>query len=81
MATLPRTLPCKGPGLSNTDLSINKTFSIGESMKIQFRAEALNVTNTTQFSIASTSLSASHTGVLRCSDALGFEHDWKTGAK
>jgi hypothetical protein len=59
----PRTLPCKGPGLSNTDLSINKTFSIGERVKIQFRAEALNVTNTTQFSIASTSLSASTPGV------------------
>jgi hypothetical protein len=60
--TQPRTLPCKGPGLSNTDLSINKTFSFGErGEKVQFRAEALNVTNTPQFSIASVALSASQT--------------------
>jgi hypothetical protein len=59
--TQPRSLPCKGPGLSNTDLSVNKTFSITEKVKFQFRAEALNVTNTPQFTLASFALAASQT--------------------
>lgn len=45
----PRSLRCHGPGLSDTDISVNKTFAIGERVKIKFIAEALNVTNTTEF--------------------------------
>jgi hypothetical protein len=36
----------RGPGLFNWDLSAFKTFSIRERLKAQFRAEALNATNT-----------------------------------
>jgi hypothetical protein len=57
--TQPRSLPCKGPGLSNTDLSINKMFTITEKVKFQFRAEALNVMNTPQFTLSSFALAAS----------------------
>jgi trimeric autotransporter adhesin len=46
---LGRTIPCQGPGYANTDLSVNKTFSIKEKVKVQFRAEALNATNTPEF--------------------------------
>jgi hypothetical protein len=48
-STMPRSLGCQGPGYANTDLSVNKTFSVHEKYKIQFRAEALNVTNTPEF--------------------------------
>ena len=58
---VPRTIGCKGPGLSDTDISIHKTFSIGEHVKIRFIATALNATNTTQFSIVSTSFATSQT--------------------
>ena len=49
-SSMPRTLPCQGPGYANTDLSINKSFKIGERVSAQFRAEALNATNTPEFS-------------------------------
>jgi hypothetical protein len=38
--------PVRGPGLQNADLMIGKTFRITESTKLEFRAEAFNVTNT-----------------------------------
>lgn len=44
-----RTISMRGPGIVNWDGSVFKTFSIGERMKAQFRAEALNLTNTPSF--------------------------------
>jgi hypothetical protein len=38
-----------GPGLNNTDLALLKEFSFAEQRKLQFRAEAFNVFNHTQF--------------------------------
>jgi hypothetical protein len=39
-----------GPGLSNVDLSLFKTFSIREAMRFEFRAEAFNAFNHANFS-------------------------------
>jgi hypothetical protein len=39
-----------GPGINNFDVSLQKQFSIKERMKIQFRADAFNAFNHTQFS-------------------------------
>jgi outer membrane receptor protein involved in Fe transport len=39
----------RGPGVVNADLSIFRTFPIAERFKLQFRAEAFNVTNTPHF--------------------------------
>lgn len=39
----------RGPGLINVDLGIVREFSIGEHVKVQFRTEALNATNTPHF--------------------------------
>ena len=44
----------RGPGLFNWDLSAFKTFSIRERLKAQFRAEALNATNTVYFGYPNT---------------------------
>jgi hypothetical protein len=38
--------PVRGPGLQNADLMIGKTFRVSERMKVEFRAEAFNVSNT-----------------------------------
>jgi hypothetical protein len=38
-----------GPGLRNVDLSIGKNFPIGETRRLQFRAESFNFTNTPAF--------------------------------
>jgi len=36
----------RGPGLKNFDMGIKKDFSFGESRKLEFRSEFLNLTNT-----------------------------------
>jgi hypothetical protein len=38
--------PVRGPGLQNADLMIGKTFAITERVRLEFRAEAFNVSNT-----------------------------------
>jgi hypothetical protein len=48
-----RFLDVRGPGLFNWDASIFKTFFIKERIKAQFRAEALNLTNTVYFGLSS----------------------------
>jgi hypothetical protein len=37
------------PSIVNVDLGVHKDFAITEAMKVQFRAEALNLTNTVLF--------------------------------
>jgi hypothetical protein len=44
-----RTIPVKGPGMANWDISIFKNFVIYERFRAQFRAEALNAFNTPYF--------------------------------
>ena len=39
----------RGPGIANVDLSIFKNFAFTERMYLQFRAEAFNAFNHTQF--------------------------------
>lgn len=46
---LGRTISLRGPGQVNWDVSVFKTFSVTERFKAQFRAEALNFTNTPMF--------------------------------
>ena len=40
----------RGPGTSNVDVSLFRTFRIAERLNVQFRAEAFNFTNTPHFS-------------------------------
>ena len=40
----------RGPGAVNVDLSVFRTFRLNEKFNLQFRAEALNATNTPHFS-------------------------------
>ncbi len=39
----------RGPSFKNVDASILKNFTFKDSLRLQFRAEAFNLTNTTQF--------------------------------
>ena len=54
----PRTLPCYGPGYLNSDLSLNKNFTVTERIHIEFRAEALNAFNTPQFNAPNITINA-----------------------
>jgi hypothetical protein len=61
---LSATIPVYGPGLFNFDASMFKTFTIKEKYKGQFRAEALNVTNTVLFANPTTSINSSTFGTI-----------------
>ncbi|MEJ7608924.1 MAG: hypothetical protein WKF37_22280 [Bryobacteraceae bacterium] len=47
--TAPRTLNYRTPGIKNADASLLKNVAIRESMRVQFRLEAFNLTNTPTF--------------------------------
>jgi trimeric autotransporter adhesin len=58
------TIPMRGPGQVNWDLSLFKTVSIKERLKAQFRLEALNATNTPLFAAPNTSFGSSTFGKI-----------------
>lgn len=43
----------RGPGTTNLDFSIFRNFPIREKLNLQFRGEAFNLSNTTQFFLPS----------------------------
>jgi hypothetical protein len=49
LGNVTRSIGMRGPGQVNWDISVFKTFSVFESFKAQFRAEALNAMNTPLF--------------------------------
>jgi trimeric autotransporter adhesin len=59
-----RTLPLRGPGQVNWDVSLFKTVSIKERLKAQFRLEALNLTNTPLFAAPNLSYGSSTFGKI-----------------
>lgn len=51
----------RGPGIFNTDMAIHRSFNLSERFKAQFRAEALNLTNTPQLANPSNNISSLRT--------------------
>ena len=51
----------RGPGIFNTDLALHRSFKMGERFNAQFRAEALNLTNTPQLGNPSNNISGLRT--------------------
>jgi len=62
--TAPRTLNYRTPGIKNADLSILKNVSFTESMRLQLRLEAFNVTNTVTFGTPNAIYGSSSFGVI-----------------
>jgi hypothetical protein len=52
------------PKVPNADVSLFKAFELPERMRLQFRAEAFNLTNSPQFNVPSTSLTSTSAGVV-----------------
>ena len=52
----------RSDGLKELDMTLSKTTTIHERLKLQFRAECFNVTNTPQFAAPNTSLGAAGFG-------------------
>lgn len=59
-----RFLNVRGPGTRNLDVSIFKTFALTERVKAQFRAEALNATNTVIFGKPNTTFTNNQFGLI-----------------
>jgi hypothetical protein len=57
-----RTIPLRGPGLANWDISLFKNFTIRERVKAQFRLEGLNAFNTPYFRSPNISLGTTSFG-------------------
>ena len=54
----------RGPGLKYLDLSVSRSLAIRERMKLQFRAEAFNLTNTVAFGLPNANVSGGSPGVI-----------------
>jgi len=52
------------PGRTSLDLSVHREFRLGEQMRLQFRAEAFNVTNTPPFGFPGGALGTAAFGVI-----------------
>jgi hypothetical protein len=57
----------RGPGLFNLNASLFRNFELRESLILQFRAEALGVTNTPQFANPNATLGSSTFGIISSS--------------
>jgi len=66
-----RTLPdVSSDGLFSMDASLSKTFPIGDRYKLQFRAEAFNLTNTPNFDTPGRSIGTATFGVVTATSFL-----------
>jgi hypothetical protein len=61
---LSRTIPMRGPGQANWDLSLFKTVRIKERVSLQFRAEALNAFDTPLFRNPNTAFGSGSFGAI-----------------
>jgi hypothetical protein len=59
-----RTIPVRGPGQANCDLSIFKSYEIRETLKAQFRFEVFNLTNTPLFNNLNTTFGSATFGQI-----------------
>ena len=48
----------RGPGIANLDIALFRRFDLNDRVNIQFRAEAMNVTNTPQLGMPSSNISS-----------------------
>ena len=51
-----------GPGVTNLDFLLGKTFRLTERFRLQFRAESFNVTNTPAFGNPAANINAAGVG-------------------
>ena len=61
---LARTIPYRGPGMKNWDISLFKNFAITEKFNAEFRAEALNAFNSPLFPNPNTKFGSSSFGTI-----------------
>ena len=71
----------RGPGFFETDLSIFRTFSFSESVKLQFRAEALNATNHANFANPQSDINNATFGFITSTYGPNQSRQWRFGMR
>jgi hypothetical protein len=71
----------RGPGFFETDLSIYRTFSLAESVKLQFRAEALNATNHANFANPQADINNATFGFITSTYGPNQSRQWRFGMR
>lgn len=78
-----RTVNCSGPGFENSDISVNKNFTVTEKANFEVRVEALNAFNTPEFGqpglTITTGASSASTGAV--TSQLGFSRIIQIGGR
>jgi hypothetical protein len=54
----------RGPGFTNVDIGVNRTFHIGERVRIEFRAESFNVANHPNFGLPNRVIGNQQAGII-----------------
>jgi hypothetical protein len=78
---LSRTIGMRGPGISEWNMSLFKTFSVTEKLKAQFRAEALNAFNTPQFRSPNLAFGVSNSNFGRITEQANFSRMIQLGVR
>jgi hypothetical protein len=74
----------RGPGVANLDLGLFRTFKVGPSYNLQFRAEAFNATNTPHFNNPNGNVNSSNFGKILSTQtayALGRSREFRFGLR
>jgi len=71
----------RGPGFFETDLSIYRTFSFSESVKLQLRAEALNATNHANFANPQSDINNATFGFITTTYGPNQSRQWRFGMR
>lgn len=70
----------RGPGVVNLDLSLFRSFRLQENLKLEFRAEAFNVSNTPHFGTPTASVDSATFGRIyatQTADVLGRSREFR----
>jgi hypothetical protein len=74
----------RGPGVGNLDLSLFRTFKLMQQVRLQFRADAANVTNTPHFNNPNGNVNSSNFGKILSTQtayALGRSREFRFGLR
>jgi Carboxypeptidase regulatory-like domain/TonB dependent receptor len=71
----------RGPGFFETNLSIYRTFSLSESVKLQLRAEALNATNHANFANPASDVTGANFGIITATTGPNQSRQWRFGLR
>ncbi|MDW8128944.1 MAG: TonB-dependent receptor [Bryobacterales bacterium] len=74
----------RGPGVVNLDLSLFRSFRLKENWKLEFRAEAFNVSNTPHFTTPTGSIDSATFGRIyatQTADVLGRSREFRLGLR